>query len=132
MTRKLYGATVSPEVLYNAIPWTWLMDWFVNVGDVMSNLSNNVDNLTADYAFVMRTRKMELNNTATTSWAGISANLGTGLESIIPEGSATRSLSYSEEIKSRTGATPFGFGLSYDGLSTYQKSILAAIGAKRW
>jgi len=132
MTRKLYGATVSPEVLYNALPWSWLMDWFVNVGDVMSNLSNNVDNLTADYAYVMRTRRMELNNTATTSWEGINANLGTSIESIIPAGSATRSLSYTEEIKSRTGATPFGFGLSYDGLSAYQTSILAAIGAKRW
>jgi hypothetical protein len=35
------------------------------------------------------------------------------------------------ETKLRRGANPFGFGLTWDGLSTFQKSILAALGITR-
>jgi hypothetical protein len=34
-------------------------------------------------------------------------------------------------VKKRIKANPFGFGLSWDGLSTIQKTIVAALGISR-
>jgi hypothetical protein len=37
----------------------------------------------------------------------------------------------STTVKQRLPATPFGFGLTFDGLSTKQKAILTALGITR-
>lgn len=37
--RKLIGATPTPEDLYNVIPFSWLVDYFVGVGDYVGVLS---------------------------------------------------------------------------------------------
>lgn len=58
LLRKLYGFELTPSLAWELIPFTWLTDWFLNVGDFMSNLSNaGYDNLVAKYAYVMRHRK---------------------------------------------------------------------------
>jgi len=57
LLRKLYGLELTPALAYELIPFTWLQDWFVNIGDVVSNFSNSMyDNLVAKYAYVMRHR----------------------------------------------------------------------------
>jgi len=57
MLNRLFGLTPTPQVIYNAIPWTWLIDWFSNLGDLIGNLDNGVaDRLAADYNYVMRER----------------------------------------------------------------------------
>jgi hypothetical protein len=38
---ELYGAGPHPATIYRTYPWTWLADWFLNVGDIVSNLSSN-------------------------------------------------------------------------------------------
>jgi hypothetical protein len=35
LRRNLLGLNVSASTLWNAVPWTWLIDYFVNIGDVM-------------------------------------------------------------------------------------------------
>jgi hypothetical protein len=37
-----YGLNVSPVTLWNAIPWTWLNDWFFNVGEYLQATSNQL------------------------------------------------------------------------------------------
>jgi len=37
-----------------------------------------------------------------------------------------------EETKTRTPATPFGFGVAFDGLSGKQLAIVSALGLSRW
>jgi hypothetical protein len=39
--RIVYGLELSPSNVWEAIPWSWLVDWFSNVGDYMA-LYNNV------------------------------------------------------------------------------------------
>lgn len=39
--RQVTGLTVQPERLWNFVPWTWLIDYFVNVGDYMSAWGGN-------------------------------------------------------------------------------------------
>jgi len=120
-TRALYGANVTPDVLYELLPWSWLVDYFSNVGDVISNMSPNaVDKLTADYAYVMRSTEERLTWTVSGSvWTPtnrLSFNL-TGNNSV--------------SSKLRQVATPFGFGIKWDGLSASQLGILTALGISR-
>lgn len=49
VTRDLLGLNISASKIWNAIPWTWLIDYFVNIGDFLEankgNLSFSVSDL---------------------------------------------------------------------------------------
>lgn len=135
-TRALYGANITPEVLWNALPWSWLIDYFTNVGDVMSNMSSNaVDNLTADYAFIMRETSSITTVSSTTTWLGMTQPTNNQPNESWSTGPGQASSSYvklNRTMKSRGVASPYGFGVAYDGLSNHQYGILAALGISRW
>lgn len=121
-TRALYGANITPEVLWNVLPWSWLVDYFGNVGDIISNFSPTaVDRLTADYAYVMRTEERSLSWTVT-GW--VNNQDGQPCHLSLRGENATIA-------KARAVATPFGFGLNWDGLSAGQVGILTALGISR-
>jgi len=126
--RALYGANITPEVVWNLLPWSWLIDWFANIGDIVSNASSNaVDNLTADYAFVMRQRETTVTWEATTWWNGrsdTSVQIQPGRASVVAVDQTV--------TKARFAASPFGFGTTFDSLSSYQLGIVAALGISRW
>lgn len=121
--RILFGADVTPSLLWEVMPWSWLIDWFSNVGDVFSNYSRNAaDNTVASYAYVMRTSSIKTEESVYTTWAGRTAT------PVYDPGSAVTSKVDYSETKSRVAANPYGFGLTFSGLSDYQKSILVALG----
>lgn len=106
------GPRINPEILWDASPWSWAVDWAVNVGDVAHNIGQfSRDGLVMQYGYFMSSRIT--NTTATFSGGTVSSGCTT----------TTRS-----EFKKRIPASPYGFGLTYDGLSASQKSILTAIG----
>lgn len=124
-TRALYGVNITPEVVWELIPWSWLIDYFSNVGDIVSNLSTNAaSHLTADYAYVMRTTEVRVECRAHATWDPYPSRgvQGGTFEAVINNG---------YETKTRQLASPYGFGVNYDGLSAYQMSILAALGISR-
>lgn len=54
----LYGLLPTPSLAWELTPFSWLHDWFLNTGDVISNVSTNaVDNLVLEYGFLMRNLK---------------------------------------------------------------------------
>lgn len=115
--RRQYGLSISPTVIWEATPWSWLIDWFSNAGDVISNIESSVvDNLVAKYAYVMRTkeRRLEVHSTHCICHMTLDATWD-----------------YFIESKTRAGANPFGFGLSDGDLSARQWSILGALGIMR-
>jgi hypothetical protein len=115
--QRLYGTNVSPELVYNLVPWTWAIDWFTNIGSTMSNFSPNMaENLTNDYAFVMEHRRVRETTV-------VEFNTLTGPKSC--------SISILRESKFRWYASPFGFGLTWSGFSPKQLAILAALGLSR-
>lgn len=124
-TRALFGANVTPGVLWDVLPWSWLIGWFSNVGDAIHNATGSgaVDNLTADYAYMMRTIKYAERHDIAAQWAPFQSNPG-GSVRYIGDVLAI-------EFKQRVYGSPYGFGVTYDGLSTYQKSIIAALGLSR-
>lgn len=115
---RVYGVRVSPSLLWNLTPWSWLADWSSNLGTVIDNLDGILyDNLTAKYAFVMRHSVLRITNISVIHLVG-------------PKDVYCQ---WSKEIetKSRLPATPFGFGLDEDSFTPRQISILASLGLSR-
>lgn len=114
--RYLYGLDLTPETIWNAIPWSWFVDWFINIGDMFSML----DSVTWDgniwmYAYIME----ESETTVRYDWTG----------AVCSTGPVSHSQVFTVLRKRRSKATPFGFGLNEAGLTLNQTSVLAALGA---
>jgi hypothetical protein len=104
--------------LWNLTPWSWVADYFANIGDVMTNVSYfSQDNLLLRYGYIMREEKV----TDEWTWTGLIPGYGS-ISTSIGAGSVT---------KQRLKATPYGFGLSTGGLNTSQWAILVALGIAR-
>nr|UJQ85833.1 MAG: hypothetical protein 1 [Leviviridae sp.] len=111
--RKLLGVDLTPEVLWNLSPWSWAADWFANTGDVMHNISAlGPDGVVMQHGYVMSHTGLE--TVSTGAYRG-----------------AWQSSVRTVEAKLRRTAFPYGFGLSYDGLSPKQKAILFALGLSK-
>lgn len=107
---------LTPSLLYQVTPWSWLIDYFSNVGDVISNLSS-ANEVVAKNACVMGYRVMDVK---VEDFCRSSTSF--------PNPFIT---DYSFEMKCRATASPFGFGLTGDTLSPRQLGILSALGLSR-
>jgi hypothetical protein len=56
--KAAYGLDINVDTLYNAMPWTWLADWFGDLGDYVSTFRNTVPAIHSKVC-VMRTTKTE-------------------------------------------------------------------------
>ncbi len=114
--RKLYGLSIDPEVIWNLLPWSWAVDWALNIGDVLSNASDAMtDGLVMPYGYMME------HTIVTDTYSADLKQAGVGHTSI----------SFVTETKKRVQASPYGFGLTWDSFSPYQISIMAALGISR-
>jgi len=116
---KLFGLRLTPEVLWELTPWSWVIDWKSNVGETLKNLSSfSRDGLVMRWGYVMC--HMTITDTHTTQ-----ANLKSGTRLLTQ--------SFTTEVKKRLKATPYGFGLDPDwkDLSSFQLAILASLGFSR-
>jgi len=122
LSRILLGLDLSISTLYELMPWSWLFDWFANLGDVISNLANDqTDHLVADYAY-MNGKYTKLTQTT------IVAELK---NSTSPDG-PYKFQSFDKTVAfHRIKATPYGFGLTMQQLNAKQLGILAALGLTR-
>jgi hypothetical protein len=114
--RKLLGIDLTPEVLWNLAPWSWAADWVTNAGDVLHNVSAlGQDGLVIRNGYIMCHTWRTIIDTGQYNGAGPLC-----VRKIVTE------------TKFRRPATPYGFGVSYDGLSTRQKAVVLALGISRW
>lgn len=122
----LLGTRITPEVLWDATPWTWAVDWYSNCGDVVHNISEFMsDGLVMSYGYMMERK------TASTLYHGEGTYLGyaaSGPQPLIPY-SSDAILGY--ETKVRIPASPFGFGLEFGQMTERQIAISAALGISR-
>jgi hypothetical protein len=111
----LIDLSITPETLWNIAPWSWAVDWILPVGDLISNLQDHsTDSLVWTYAYTMEHSVSSVNYT----YVG-------------PGASHVGSLTLVTETKQRIAASPFGFGVDWNGLSPFQQSIVAALGISR-
>lgn len=118
---KLFTVELTPETVWNAAPWTWAVDWFSSAGDALGNISSWAnDGLVMRYGYLMQHNVEKVTYTLVE---------GRPLYGMTPP--AASKISLVTETKIRRRANPFGFGISWDGLSAAQLAILAALGIDR-
>jgi len=122
MTARIFGFNPTPAAIYRMIPWTWLVDWFSNVGNVLENMDTTVvDRLANDYAYVM-CHTQDVNKIDVVG-RFLSSNNWDG-----PAPSLRASTSLVREQKRRFGCDPFSFRYQGESLSGEQAAILGALG----
>lgn len=115
---NLLGLELTPQLVWELTPWSWLFDWHLNVGVFLTNVDLlSKDSTVLRYGYVMhRTSAFR-----TYSKFGMVPNsLASAPTSLTTRLSITR--------KERMRADPYGFGLLVSDYSPTQWAILAALG----
>lgn len=115
----IYGARITPTLLWKITPWTWLADWFTRVGDNINNASAMlIDSVVSKYMYVMHHKFRDtVQNTILNTW---------------DRGPVFMSWTRSVETKQRDGQlSPYGFNVPPSSLSAKQWSILGALGISK-
>lgn len=118
----LVNFKVTPETLWNLTPWTWLVDWYLRVGDSISaNILAANDLLIMHYGYAMEKKVY------TTGFYG---------QQPTQSGSSSWPLRVSSTTvttrKRRIRANPYGFGVGgAAALNGSQTAILGALGLMR-
>jgi hypothetical protein len=110
------GLQPDASLVWDLLPYSWLADWFGNLGDVIHNLSEGPSNLVCLYGYLMghhvetsyQSGIMDVTDYAGTTYRNISCQ-------------------YTAEYKTRNFASPFGWGLRWNDFTDRQNSILAAL-----
>jgi hypothetical protein len=117
--RKVYGLSLKPSTLWNLAPWSWAVDWFVPIGDLIGNLEDWAsDGLVLRYGYIMEHSIVR----DTYTFDGPTGFLASDRPSQIFQ---------TTEVKKRRQASPFGFGLPWSGLTPRQLAIAAALGLSK-
>lgn len=116
----LFGTRVTPDVVWNLAPWSWLSDWYVNIGDNIANASAlSADGLVMKYGYLMQETVIEVTVTYH------------GPRLINGQSSGTVVQSFTTRRKTRTKASPYGFGSNPASFTSRQWAILTALGFAR-
>lgn len=114
----LYGTRVTPEVVWQVAPWSWAIDWFTNIGNVITNVTNlGLDALVLNYGYVMYRQELICEYSATCTEVGSMA---------LPGGPVLQG--WRKTSKTRLRSNPYGFGIDDLSLSVRQLAVLAALG----
>lgn len=123
--KKVFGLDLTPETLWSLAPWSWALDWVVNAGDVIQNLTRH-----AQYGQVLRYGYLMEHSVSTKTYSmrvtQPPENYGLGGVS-----APVSTLSLVTETKKRIAANPYGFGITWDGLNATQAAVVAALGLTR-
>jgi hypothetical protein len=117
LVNHLFGTRITPSLLWELTPWSWAIDWFTNVGDVLQNVSLlGVDGLVMQYGYAMRRQTSTAEMRQTT------------IASSSTQGGLYCGKTIVKEVKQRVRANPYGFGITDSSLSVRQLAILSALG----
>lgn len=137
LRRKLLGLDISPSLLWELLPYTWLQNWALNYGDLIYNLSETAyDNLAFKYAYVMRHRSYTVidycGGTLCDGPIQCANGRYQGYGPLQAGPSVHAMAKYRAECKERANASMWGIGNVGDGgLSPRQLAILFALGLSK-
>jgi hypothetical protein len=113
---RILGTGFDIELLWEIAPWSWLADWFVNIGDIIS-----VNNALANDSLLLRYGYLTRKTVSTRTYSNPGYQFLTG-----NTGPVYATIRTTETVRKR--ATPYGFGLNTDAFTAQQWAILAALG----
>lgn len=126
---QIYGARPSLSILYELMPWSWLLDYFTNVGDVIQyEFGPKLGTYVHEYAYLMRHKIKTVTYKGGSGWTYDQPDCF-----VDPTYKPSPPFIAREvyETKERIAATPYGFGSKLSGLSPKQLAILTALGISR-
>jgi hypothetical protein len=118
LAAKLLGPGVTVSTLYEVAPWSWLVDWFLNLGVIIDNgaaFAQNPASLVLRYGYLMQETVVERTYTVT----------GLRFSQCDPGPVSQQFISKRQQ---RVRATPYGFGSNPATWTAFQWSILLALG----
>lgn len=119
LANHVLGIELTPDVLWDLAPWSWLVDWIADVGYIVKNATlYGYDGQVLRYGYLMQHSIYDV------MYETI-PNAGKGFMSF-PTLAVTDV--YRSERKQRLRATPFGFGLNVNSFSANQWAILGSLG----
>lgn len=123
----ILGLRLDPDVIWQLVPWSWLMDWFTTAGPLIHNAVEMArHHVVMHHGYCMA-------HMSTEHVCRETQNVYTGNACTVTKINATVSgeATCLFEQKQRVVANPYGFGVNWEGLSPYQLSILGALGLSR-
>lgn len=128
---KLLGAEPDLNTIWQLAPWSWAVDWFSNASQFVTNLQNYLNfGSILRYGYVMETTTV-----TDTFYAGAKTGIVLNPDDWrvlnTPPYPAITPVTLRTTVKKRVKANPFGFGISWEGLSPIQLAIAAALGITR-
>jgi hypothetical protein len=116
----LLGTRLTPAVLWQLTPWSWMLDWFGNFTAVVQNADAlTSDSLSLQYGYVMHHYQVRREIVV----KGMSDYQGQSIPPVVAY--------LTVDSKTRTRATPYGFGLDLSNLSPRQWAIVGALGGTK-
>lgn len=120
--KYIYGLNLTPDVLWNVSPWSWLVDWVINVGPVLKNVGLFAqDGLTLRYGYTME----KTMTTHTTRFPRLRSPMGGSLPS-------NPTLVFKTESKKRIRQSPYVLGLTGAEFTLRRGAILTALGLTKF
>jgi len=121
LSDQLLGSRFDIDTLYELSPWSWLLDWFTGFGTFLGNVTALAnDNLVLRYGYIMHETRVDCVHTL--------LNIRPYPGWVCPPSTSLREIFLR---KTRTKATPYGFGVDLGALSPRRWAILAALGMTR-
>jgi hypothetical protein len=118
---KLTGTRLTLESFYNAVPYSWMLDWVTDIGDIIANATRSeFNNEILRYGYLMDHVRVQKTYTIVGPFTFANGYKVSDL-----------SITYVTEKKERVRATPFGFGIDPGTFSASQLAILAALGISK-
>lgn len=115
---NLYGTRISPSLVWNLTPWSWLIDWFTNIGDNIDNMTSQIqDNCVSKYAYIMQKRSLSYGFSSRVRINGVF--------------SEPMEWTYEGLVRARRCASPYGFSISLPDMTARKWAILTALGLSR-
>jgi len=120
---KWLGARLDARAFWQAMPWSWFIDWFTDVGAIVDNANAaGLDGQVLQYGYLMR---HDVVSKTFTTESQVTYDTGLGLPI---QNFGNLATTFVSERKQRVKATPYGFGLNPESFSAQQWAILAALG----
>lgn len=123
-TYKRLGLVEDPTLLWDLMPYSWLVDWFSTMGDSIANAATYSPisgKYSSDYAYLTTQHVVSTEGHLLRKVSGVDPTVLS--HSIVSGRSGLICTS-----KWRTRATPFGFGTQLGSLNAGQYAILVALG----
>ncbi len=123
----ILGLRLDPAVIYQLVPWSWLLDWFTTTGAAVTNAVEFAKHhIVMHHGYTMASMSSTHKTVCTQRmYTGYGAGSGSVTTTLTADATCLF------ETKQRVAANPFGFGINWESLSGYQLSILTAIGITR-